>query len=157
MRPGQEIDAWGLARATGLAPHQAEDELNRLVAEGRAYRDGNWYGPTQSNPRANASAPHDVLVYVPDEGRYFTVNSFPNRREAEAEAARLQRAHHHSGPEYSPSYTVMPSRPYRERNPYYGASGAFESDFPFASSGGAPAFAPASNPMRSNPMMAIVG
>jgi DNA-binding transcriptional regulator YhcF (GntR family) len=43
MRPDEEIDAWGMARATGVEPLTAEHVLNQLVQEGIAVKEGNWY------------------------------------------------------------------------------------------------------------------
>jgi hypothetical protein len=43
MRPDEEIDAWGMSRATGVEPLAAEQFLNQLVQEGLAVKEGNWY------------------------------------------------------------------------------------------------------------------
>jgi len=43
MRPDEEIDAWGMSRATGVEPLTAERVLNQLVQEGMAVKEGNWY------------------------------------------------------------------------------------------------------------------
>jgi DNA-binding transcriptional regulator YhcF (GntR family) len=43
MRPDEEIDAWGMSRATGVEPLTAERVLNQLVQEGLAVKEGNWY------------------------------------------------------------------------------------------------------------------
>ena len=43
MRPDEEIDAWGMARAVHVEPLLAEQVLNQLVQEGLAVKEGNWY------------------------------------------------------------------------------------------------------------------
>ena len=49
---GEEVDARGLARATGVQPLTAERFLDGLHQAGQATKDGKWYGPVlRSNPR----------------------------------------------------------------------------------------------------------
>ena len=47
MRPGQEVDSLGLSRATGVEPFTAQRFLDRMVREGKATKDGKWYGPKE--------------------------------------------------------------------------------------------------------------
>ena len=40
----QEIDAYGMSRATGITPLSAALELDRLTAQNILYKTGSWYG-----------------------------------------------------------------------------------------------------------------
>lgn len=43
LKPGEEVDAWGLSREHEMEPLAAEWALNRLVRIGEAAKRGNWY------------------------------------------------------------------------------------------------------------------
>ena len=51
LKATEEIDAWGMSRAARTVPLTAERVLKQLVKEGRAVRDGNWYGPTRKGKK----------------------------------------------------------------------------------------------------------
>lgn len=46
VKPNQQIDAWGMARSTGVDPLVCERVLDDLVREGEAVKEGSWYGPS---------------------------------------------------------------------------------------------------------------
>jgi hypothetical protein len=52
MRSDESIDAWGMARMTGVEPLTAERELNQLVQEGLALKEGNWYSLEEGDWRS---------------------------------------------------------------------------------------------------------
>lgn len=47
MRPGEEIDAWGMSREIHIEPIRAEQLLNQFVEEGLVTKDGNWFAPVE--------------------------------------------------------------------------------------------------------------
>lgn len=47
-KPGEDIDPWGVARKQGIEPLAADYALQALVKEGKAYREGNFYRPSNS-------------------------------------------------------------------------------------------------------------
>lgn len=47
MKDKESIDAWGMSRATGVSPLEAERLLDMMVLEGTARKEGVWYSAIQ--------------------------------------------------------------------------------------------------------------
>ena len=43
MSENEQIDSWGLARSLGIEPMSVNIALDKLVDDGFAIREGNWY------------------------------------------------------------------------------------------------------------------
>jgi hypothetical protein len=62
MKPGTEIDGWGLARELKVDPYGAGYALERAVRDGHAVtEDGRWFGPAQ---RGSAHARRKKYPYI---------------------------------------------------------------------------------------------
>ena len=48
VRKWEELDAWGLAQQSGATPLAADYFLQRKYEQGKAEKNGNWYGPSWS-------------------------------------------------------------------------------------------------------------
>ena len=70
---GSEIDAWGLAREQQMEPLSADYALQQVVKEGKAYKDGNWYGPSDSfKAEIKAKLAENERIEAENRAKYFS-------------------------------------------------------------------------------------
>lgn len=70
---GSEIDAWGLAREQRMEPITADYALERAVAEGKAYKRGNWYGPSKEfEAEIRAKLAENEAVEAENREKFFS-------------------------------------------------------------------------------------